>query len=82
MQDPCQLADHAEVRFYDIQKSYSLLSLKRYHQLQGMQIEAIGTPKSWRIISYQGADAEPEEMVLSWQGVIVHKKLPPVTIKM
>lgn len=43
-----------------------------------MQVAGIGTPKSWRIVSATGANAEPEEMVLSWQGVIVHKKLPPI----
>lgn len=54
------------------------LRLKFYCQLQGMQVAGIGTPKSWRIVSATGANAEPEEMVLSWQGVIVHKKLPPI----
>ena len=45
-------------------------------QLKDVQVVAMRTLKSWKIMSSK-ADSDPEEVMLSLQSVIVHKNLPP-----
>lgn len=48
-----------------------------------MRILETYKPKSWKIVKSGevDADADAEEVVLSFQGVIVSKNLPPVATR-
>jgi hypothetical protein len=50
-----------------------------------MRILETDKPKSWKIVKSgevdAGADADAEEVVLSFQGVIVSKNLPPIVTR-
>jgi hypothetical protein len=56
---------------------YMKSSLKCKQIIQDAQIVPIEKPKSWRLIMTKEAAAEIEEVVFSFQGVIVQKNLPP-----
>jgi hypothetical protein len=48
-----------------------------HRQAQDIQVASIDKPKSWRLVTSRGTAADTEEVILSFQGVIVQKNLPP-----
>ena len=47
-----------------------------------MQILKIEKPYGWKIVKLSEAETDPEELILSFQGAIVSKTLPPIKTKM
>jgi hypothetical protein len=49
--------------------------------MEDLQVEQVDKPRCWKVIMVN-VEAEREEAVLSFQGVIVQKNLPPINGKM
>lgn len=48
-----------------------------HRQAQDVQVASIDKPKCWRLVTSRETAADTEEVILSFQGVIVQKNLPP-----
>ena len=51
-------------------------------QIKNIQVTQVDKPRSWKIVASEEVESGHDEVVLSFQGVVVQKSLPPVINRM